>query len=101
MKEKLETRLFYQCKCLVCSSEDWSPMTREINFSDDPLYIRGTLLYMMSQDTIRELPRAKIDEYEQCAIDFLTKYDRFHPVEDTITMQLNLHMLWYVISTRF
>lgn len=75
-------------------------MTNEIDLSDDPLYIDGMQPYTMTHAEIRKLPQSIIDRYEKSAIDFLTKYDRFHPVNDTICMQANLQMFWNVIATR-
>lgn len=76
-------------------------MFNEIDLSDDPLYHEAMQPSTMTHAKIRKLPSSTFDRYEKNAIDFLTKYDRFHPVNDTICMQANLQMIWNVIATRF
>lgn len=44
---------------------------------------------------------SEIREHEKKAIEFLLKYDRFHPVNDTIAVQNNLHIMWNVLAYRY
>lgn len=85
----------------MCTSNDFSLLAQEVNFSDDILYEIGIQPSGMTIKELRKLHRSQILEYEKKAIEFLLKYDRFHPVNDTIGMQNNLHIMWHVLASRY
>lgn len=99
-KELLKTRYFYDCACIICKTEDWNPLKDECDFSGDPLYKIAMKPSAITVEEFRTLPRSRIREIENKSIDFLVKYERFHPVNDTMTMQINLQIMWNVLASR-
>lgn len=76
-------------------------MLDEMDFSDDMLYTNGIQPSNLTLERFRKVPRRLIEGYQKNSIDFLTKYDRFHPVNDTICMQNNLFIMWNILASRF
>lgn len=70
------------------------------DFSKNPMYERGIEPTWMDLDEIRNLTPDKVLSYERDGANFLEKYDRYHPVQDTMMMQHNLHMLWNTFASR-
>lgn len=97
----LRDRYHFECKCLVCSNENWLNVSVVVNLSIDPLYKEGIKLSTMKWDEIRKLPREAVENFEKKAIEFLEKYDRFHPVVDTMRMQQALLRAWNILSVRY
>lgn len=55
---------------------------------------------LMTAQEFRKLSRHQIGNYEQKAIEFLEKYNEFHPIFDTACMQANLRIMWTVLASR-
>ncbi|XP_031628272.1 SET and MYND domain-containing protein 4-like [Contarinia nasturtii] len=100
LKLELQLRYHFECECMLCTNDDWSPLTDEVDFSDDPLYTIGMKPFCMTVKELRKLSRSQIQQYEKNAIDFLVKYGRFHPVNDTMGMQNTLLIMWNVLAAR-
>lgn len=103
-KEKLidlPLRYHFRCKCFVCINNVWHILTGTVNASDDPIYDEAIEPAWMTPDDFRKLPRDEIQNYEKKGIEFLEKYNRFHPIQDTMYMQDNLLNEWIVLSSRF
>lgn len=75
-------------------------MLDEIDLSDDPKYKDAMKPYMMTAQAIRKLSQSEISNMEKKEIAFLEKYNRFHPVNDTICMQDVLRTVWNVLAMR-
>ncbi|XP_055298565.1 SET and MYND domain-containing protein 4-like [Sitodiplosis mosellana] len=101
LKRELDERYHFKCECFLCTSELWTPLTNEVNLSRDPLYEFGLQPSAMTIKRFRKLTRSEVLSYEKKAIEFLEKYDRFHPVNDTIVMQNNLQIMWNVLASRY
>lgn len=78
----------------------WEPLVKEVDLSDDPVYDDGMKPAMMRANEIRKLSNDDIAKHEKKAFEFLEKYDRFHPVNDTICMQDSLRCMWNVLAMR-
>lgn len=87
-----------ECECIMCTSDDFALYPREVNFSQDPLFEFGIKPYTMSMKQFRDLTRNQITEYETKTIAFLNKFDRFHPVNDTVSMEKNLEVMWTILA---
>lgn len=90
---------FVKCGCIMCENENWSPFCGGY-LSKSPMYERGIEPTWMELDEIRNLTPDKVLSYERDGANFLEKYDRYHPVQDTMMMQHNLHMLWNTFASR-
>lgn len=78
----------------------WEPLVDAVDLSDDPVYDDGMKPGLMRVNEIRKLSTNEITKHEKKAIEFLEKYDRFHPVNDTICMQDSLRCMWNVLAMR-
>lgn len=93
-------RYHFQCKCFICVTEEWSSTADVLDLKNDPLYKEAIVLYTMNKKDIREWPREEIEYHEKKAAEFLEKYNRFHPVIDTIAIQEVLLFMWNILSSR-
>lgn len=78
----------------------WEPLVNEVDLSDDPVYNDAIKPGTMTVNAIRKLSNNEITKHEKRAIEFLEKYDRFHPVNDTICMQDTLRLMWNILAMR-
>lgn len=78
----------------------WEPLVNEVDLSDDAAYNDGMKPGLLKVNEIRELSNNEIAKHEKKAFEFLEKYDRFHPVNDTICMQDCLRCMWNALSMR-
>ncbi|XP_055306917.1 SET and MYND domain-containing protein 4-like [Sitodiplosis mosellana] len=95
----LEYHYFFKCKCKLCLNPNWSIFTGK-DLSEGPLYEKAIEPTWMDLNEIRKLTTEELVSYEREAAKFLAKYDRFHPVKDTMMMQHQLHMLWNTFASR-
>lgn len=95
----LEYHYFFKCKCAICSNPNWTPFSRQ-DLDQHPLYEKGIEPTWMDLQEIRQLTPEQISTYERDAAKFLEVHDRLHPVQATMMMQHNLHMLWNTFASR-
>lgn len=95
----LEYHYFFECKCAICSNPNWTPFSRQ-DLDKHPLYQKGIEPTWMSLQEIRQLTPDQLSTYKKDAAKFLEEHDRLHPVQATMMMQHNLHMLWNTFASR-
>lgn len=98
---ELENRYQFKCECFVCSNQIWSHLTGGINCTQDPLYQEAIEAILFTPHQFRQMPRERIEYFENKSIEFLEKYDTIHPINDTITIQKALIIVWVLLSSKF
>lgn len=100
IKFLLEVGYDFDCECLVCTNPKRSALISKIEFSANPLFKEAVQPLLMTVQEFRQLSRCQIGNYEKKAIEFLEKYNEFHPIFDTACMQANLRIMWSVLASR-
>lgn len=77
----------------------WSSLLEDLRFRQDPLWTIATEPMRMSIKEIRQLPQDRIQTYERMAIEFLHKYERLHPIYDTVLVQHGLVLMWRALAS--
>lgn len=95
----LEYHYFFECNCVICSDPNWTPFSRK-NLDEHPLYEKAIEPTWMDLRKIRKLTTEKLASYVNDGAEFLKTHDRFHPVQTTMMIQHNLHMLWNTFASR-
>lgn len=95
----LEYHYFFKCDCVICNDPKWSPFNGR-NLDENPLYQKAIEPTWMDLQEIRKLTTDKLVSYERDGARFLETYDRIHPLQGTMMMQHNLHMLWNTLASR-
>lgn len=98
---ELDKRYQFKCECFICSNQIWSHLTGGINCTQDSLYQEAIESIFLTSEEFRKLPRERMEHFEGKAVDFLNKYDTIHPVNDTITIQKTLTIVWILLASRF
>ncbi|XP_055303097.1 N-lysine methyltransferase SMYD2-A-like isoform X1 [Sitodiplosis mosellana] len=101
MEKQCRTEYHFKCECIICSTDFFLPTKYEINFTNTKLYKDIMEANSMTIQAFRKLPREKLKYYEECAIKFLERYDRFHPINETIEVWRILITIWLLFTTRF
>lgn len=101
LTQELDKRYRFKCECFICSNQIWSHLTGGINCTQDPLYQEAIESIFLTSEEFRKLPRERMEHFEGKAIDFLNKFDTIHPVNDTITIQKTLQIIWILLASRF
>lgn len=97
----LDDHYHFRCQCALCSFELWTPEVGEIFLMNNELWGMGSAPGSMTIDTIRSIPQHEIENCEDYAIQFLRKFDRFHPVHETVYIHNMLLVLWNLFTSRF
>lgn len=95
----LENHYFFECNCAICSNPNWTPFSGR-NLDEHPLYEAAIEPSYMDLQEIRMLTPEQLVSYENDGAKFLAIHDGFHPVQCTMMMQHNLHMLWNTFASR-
>lgn len=89
-----------KCDCVLCEDDDWTTILDEVSLQS-PLYEDAITPLKMTEKAFRNLFRETMEQYENRAITFLEMYNRFHPLEDTLNVQIVLIIIWNIFATRF
>lgn len=90
----------FPCQCIICANAKSSQFLSKISFSENALYKEAVQPLFLTVEQIRQLPRTVINTIENRAIEFLEKYDGFHPNYETINIQGVLGLTWYILASR-
>lgn len=101
LRARLADKYHFKCECLLCSQEEHLLSEDEVNLFNNPLWKYGVILSYATVKEFREMSREKIESHEEKAINFLNKYNRFHPIDATSALQRTLIIIWNLLASRF
>lgn len=59
LKQNMKKCFHFECACVVCTSDDWTPLTNGVNSSDDILYGIGIQPFEMTIKKLRKFGNTK------------------------------------------
>lgn len=68
---------------------------------NNELWELGSAPGSMTIETLRTIAQQELENHEDSAIKFLEKYDRFHPVNETVYIHNVLLVLWNLFTSQF
>lgn len=90
-----------KCECVLCADDSWTTLLDAVSLTQTPLWKDAITPANMTIKAFRNLSRETMDQYENRAIKFLEMYSRFHPLNDTVSVQMVLILMWNIFATRF
>lgn len=89
-----------ECECIICTNQNRSKVTMAIDFTENALFLETIKPATTPVPEFRKWSRSKIGQHEKKVIEFLEKYNEFHPNHGVRVVQGFLVMMWHILATR-